>query len=112
MWKKRDLSETNVCVYDLGCHTPGSTQGHTGKRGRASTLGLSGRRQPGMIGVMLGNSESYGSWKGFLDDLLSRGLKEPMLAVVDGCAGLIRAGHECSLKRICRDALNTRLKMC
>ena len=47
-----------------------------------------------LIGVMLGNSESYGSWKGFLDDLLSRGLKEPMLAVIDGCAGLIRAVHE------------------
>jgi len=37
----------NRCVYDLGCRTPGSTQGHTGKRGRASSLGLLGRWQPG-----------------------------------------------------------------
>ena len=47
-----------------------------------------------LIGVMLGNSESYGPWKGFLDDLLSRGLGEPSLAIIDGCPGLVKAVHE------------------
>jgi len=31
------------------------------------------------------------AWKGFLDDLVSRGLKAPVLCIVDGNPGLRRA---------------------
>ena len=36
-------------------------------------------------------SESNEAWKGFLDDLVERGLKVPLLCIVDGNAGLRRA---------------------
>jgi len=42
----------NRCVYDLGCRTPGSTQGHTGKRGRASSWGFLEDGSRELIGVM------------------------------------------------------------
>jgi transposase-like protein len=37
-----------------------------------------------LVGVSLGNSESYNAWKGFLEDLTQRGMREPMLRVIDG----------------------------
>jgi putative transposase len=36
-------------------------------------------------------SESKDAWKGFLDEMSSRGLKAPLLAIVDGGAGLLAA---------------------
>jgi transposase-like protein len=47
-----------------------------------------------LIGVSLGNQESYSAWKGFLQDMIKRGLKEPLLTVIDGCPGLIKAVGE------------------
>ena len=47
-----------------------------------------------LINVSLGNQESYGAWKGFLEDMLKRGLREPLLIVIDGCPGLIKAVKE------------------
>ena len=35
--------------------------------------------------------ESYEAWKGCLDGLVARGLKAPLLCVIDGHAGLRRA---------------------
>lgn len=51
-----------------------------------------GKRE--LLGVALGNRESHMSWKGFLDDLRGRGLKDPLLIVSDGCPGLLRAVEE------------------
>jgi transposase-like protein len=51
-----------------------------------------GRRE--LLGVSLGNQESYNAWKGFLEDMIKRGLNEPLLTVIDGCHGLIRAVKE------------------
>jgi putative transposase len=36
-------------------------------------------------------SESKDAWKGFLDEMIGRGLKAPLLAIVDGGAGLLAA---------------------
>ena len=47
-----------------------------------------------LVSVSLGNRESYSAWKFFLEDLLKRGMSEPMLTVMDGCPGLIKAVHE------------------
>jgi len=93
-WKKRDLSETTVVYMILDAVRLGVRRGTREKEAVLVAWGFLEDGSRELIGVMLGNSESYGSWKGFLDDLLARGLKEPMLAVIDGCAGLIRAVHE------------------
>jgi len=47
-----------------------------------------------LLSVSLGNQESYNAWKGFLEDMIKRGLNEPLLTVIDGCPGLIRATKE------------------
>jgi transposase-like protein len=93
-WKKRDLSQTNVVYMILDAVRLGVRGGTREKEAVLVAWGFLEDGSRELIGVMLGNSESYGSWKGFLDDLLARGLKEPMLAVIDGCPGLIRAVHE------------------
>jgi transposase-like protein len=64
-----------------------------GKKGLShqNVLRISSRE---LIGVSLGNRESYNAWKGFLEDLVRRGMSEPMLTIIDGCPGLIKAVQE------------------
>ena len=94
VWKKRDLSKTNVLYMILDAVRLGVRGGTKEKEAVLVAWGFLEDGSRELIGVMLGNSESYNSWKGFLDDLLSRGLGEPMLAVIDGCPGLVKAVHE------------------
>jgi transposase-like protein len=44
-----------------------------------------------LVSLEMCGAESYDAWKGFLDDLVARGLKTPRLCVVDGNPGLRRA---------------------
>jgi len=46
----------------------------------------SGEKQ--LISLEVCTSESHDAWKSHLDDLIARGLKKPLLAIVDGGAGL------------------------
>jgi putative transposase len=48
-----------------------------------------GRKQ--LLALDLCAGESYAAWKGCLADLVARGLRAPVLAVIDGNAGLRRA---------------------
>jgi transposase-like protein len=61
-----------------------------------------------LVGVSLGNRESYNAWKGFLEDLVRRGMGAPMLTIIDGCPGLIKAVDESSLNRTNSAAPSTR----
>ncbi len=44
-----------------------------------------------LLALDLCGGESFSAWKGCLDDLVARGLRAPMLCIVDGHAGLRRA---------------------
>jgi transposase-like protein len=44
-----------------------------------------------LIAMEMCTSESHEAWKGFLDALVERGLRPPVLCIVDGNAGLRRA---------------------
>src|SRR5215467_12942971 len=44
-----------------------------------------------LLALDLCGSESFAAWKGCLDDLVVRGLQAPVLAIIDGNAGLRRA---------------------
>lgn len=46
------------------------------------------------LSISLGSQESYNAWKWFLEDMVRRGLQKPMLIVIDGCPGLIKAVKE------------------
>jgi putative transposase len=44
-----------------------------------------------LVALELCEAESFAAWKGCLDDLVARGLRAPVLATIDGNAGLRRA---------------------
>ena len=48
-----------------------------------------GRKQ--LLALDLCAGESFAAWKGCLDDLVARGLRSPLLCIIDGNAGLRRA---------------------
>ncbi len=48
-----------------------------------------------MLHLSLGNKENYETWKEFFRDMLSRGLRVPMLVISDGAPGLIKAIEDC-----------------
>jgi putative transposase len=50
---------------------------------------LDGRKQ--LLALDLCAGESFAAWKGCLDDLAARGLRTPVLCIIDGNAGLRRA---------------------
>ncbi len=52
-------------------------------------VGADGEKQ--LLALDLCSGESFDAWKGCLDDLVARGLKAPLLCIVDGNAGLRRA---------------------
>jgi putative transposase len=47
-----------------------------------------------LLALELCGGESFAAWRGCLDDLVARGLRAPVLAIVDGNAGLRRAVGE------------------
>jgi len=93
-WKKRDLSQTPVLYLILDGIRLGVRKNTTEKEAILIAWGFLEDGSRELIGVSLGNKESYSSWKYFLDDLIQRGLNEPLLTVIDGCPGLIKAVDE------------------
>lgn len=93
-WKSRDLSKLNVVYLILDGIRLGVRGGTHEKEAVLVAWAFLDDGSRELIGVSLGNQESYGSWKGFLDDLLKRGMNAPMLTIIDGCPGLVKAVHE------------------
>lgn len=93
-WKKRDLSDLKV-VYLILDGTRLAVR--AGTKDKEAVLVAWGFLEDGsleLLSLSLGNQESYSAWKGFLEDLIRRGITDPMLTVVDGCPGLIKAVEE------------------
>jgi putative transposase len=93
-WKRRNLSGLDI-VYLILDGVRLGVRGAT--REKEAVLVAWAFLEDGsrhLVGVSLGNQESYSAWKGFLDDIVGRGMKEPMLLVIDGCPGLIKSVEE------------------
>ena len=88
-WRKRKLDDLDVAYVYLDAIALRVRQA-----GRvASTPVLAavavltdGTKQ--LVSLEMCGSESQAAWKGFLDDLVTRGLAAPRLCIVDGCPGL------------------------
>ena len=93
-WKKRDLSALKPVYLVVDGIRLGVRAATTEKETVLVAWAFleDGSREP--VSVSLGNRESYSAWKGFLEDLVKRGMSEPMLMVIDGCPGLIKAVNE------------------
>ncbi len=94
VWSKRDLSELKVLYLILDGIRLGVRAGTREKEAVLVARAFLEDGRAELISVSLGNQESYGAWKGFLEDMIKRGLNDPLLIVMDGCPGLIRAVEE------------------
>lgn len=91
-WRARPLNELNVAFVYLDAFAVKTRNG--GKVASLPVLGAvavlaDGRKQ--LLSLEMCGSESFDAWKGFVDDLVARGLRVPRLVVIDGNPGLRRA---------------------
>ena len=94
VWKKRDLSKLQVVYLILDGIRLGVRAETTEKEAVLVAWAFLEDGSRELVGVSLGNRESYNAWKGFLEDLVRRGMGDPMLSIIDGCPGLIKAVDE------------------
>jgi transposase-like protein len=90
-WRRRDLSDLPVVYLFLDGQYHAARQGTDEKEGVLSAYALLEDGRPVLLHVDLGPRESYDAWLSFLQDLVARGLHEPLLVVMDGAPRLIKA---------------------
>jgi putative transposase len=90
-WRRRDLSDLPVVYVFLDGQYHAARQGTDEKEGVLSAYALLEDGRPVLLHLDLGPRESYDAWLSFLQDLVGRGLRAPLLVVMDGAAGLVKA---------------------
>jgi putative transposase len=91
-WRKRSLADLDV--IDLYLDGFALRVRSAGKVAGVPVLGIVGVLADGrkhLLALELCTAESFGAWKGCLDDLVARDLRSPVLCIIDGNAGLRRA---------------------
>jgi len=91
-WRTRSLADLDVIYVYLDGFALRVRSG--GKVVSVPVLGVVGVLVDGgkqLLALELCAGESFVAWKGCLDDLVARGLQAPVLAIIDGNAGLRRA---------------------
>jgi transposase-like protein len=94
-WRTRSLADLDVIYVYLDGFALRVRSG--GKVVSAPVLGVVGVLTDGrkhLLALELCGGESFVTWKGCLDDLVARRLRAPVLAIIDGNAGLRRAVSE------------------
>lgn len=90
-WRRRDLSELPIVYLFLDGQYHAVRQGTDEKEGVLSAYALLEDGRPLLLHLDLGPRESYDAWLSFLQDLVARGLRDPLLVVMDGAPGLVKA---------------------
>jgi len=91
-WRTRSLADLDVIYVYLDGFALRVRS--AGKVVSVPVLGVIGVLPDGhkhLLALELSGGESFSAWKGCLDDLVARGLRAPVLAIIDGNAGLRRA---------------------
>ncbi len=91
-WRTRPLADLDVLyVYLDGFALRVRSAGKVVSVPVLGVVGVlpDGRKQ--LLALELCGGESFAAWKGCLDDLAARGLRAPVLCIIDGNAGLRRA---------------------
>ena len=105
VFRKRDLSSEELLYLELDGTF---LRYHQGAEKKEPILVATGYRIDGtrvLLHIGVGNGESYANWKGFLQEMVARGLREPLLIVTDGNPGVLKAIEEVfpqSLKQRCQ----------
>lgn len=93
-WRRRSLADEDVVYLFLDGVYLQIRRNSTETEGVLVAHGIRADGSRVILGVALGYRESTASWKDFLQDLITRGLKMPQLVISDGNAGLLRAVGE------------------
>ena len=104
-WHRRSLTIHSILYLFLDAFYLGLRSGGKRKTGILVAYGITREGKKILLDLTVGERESYEAWRVFLDDLKEHGLNEPLLVVVDGNAGLLRAVRECwpsSLRQRCQ----------
>jgi putative transposase len=94
-WRTRSLADLDVVYLYLDGFALRVRS--AGKVVSVPVLGVAGVLADGhkhLLALELCGGESFAAWKGCLDDLVARGLRAPLLCIIDGNAGLRRAVGE------------------
>src|SRR5947209_7806710 len=94
-WQTRSLADVDAVYLYLDAFALRVRS--AGKVVSVPVLGVVGVRSDGgkyLLALELCSGESAAAWKGYLDDLVARGLRAPVLCIVDGNPGLRRAVGE------------------
>jgi len=88
-WQSRSLVEERlVCLYLDGIGIRTRSAGRVVSRPILVAVGVREGGEKCLLGLWVKGSESSDSWKGVIEDLVSRGLRAPLLCVIDGAPGL------------------------
>jgi transposase-like protein len=90
-WRHRDLSDLPIMYLFLDGQYHAARQGTDEKEGVLSAYALLEDGRPVLLHLDLGPRESYDAWLSFLQDLTARGLTDPLLVILDGAPGLVKA---------------------
>ena len=89
-FRRRDLSEIDI-VYLFVDGVYESVKKYTKNQTILCCWGVSSNGDKILLGLSAVTSESEISWGDFFEDLLNRGLRQPLLVVSDGNKGIIKA---------------------
>jgi putative transposase len=89
-WSQRRLDDLDLAYLFLDASM---FKMHAGSRGEPvlAAWGITTEGKPMFVGLEPGGAESTDAWACFLDGLTKRGLRDPLLVISDGAAGLINA---------------------
>src|SRR5438874_6365203 len=94
-WRTRSLADLDVIyVYLDGFALRVRSAGKVVSVPVLGVIGVFPDRHKHLLALELCGGESFAAWKGCLDDLVARGLQAPVLAIIDGNAGLRRSVGE------------------
>jgi len=91
-WRTRPLADLDIIyVYLDGFALRVRSAGRVVSVPVLGVVGVLPDGHKHLLALELCGGESFPAWRGCLDDLVARGLRAPLLAIIDGNAGLRRA---------------------
>lgn len=86
----RDLSDFDV-VYLFIDGVYEAVKNYTNKQGILCAWAICSDGSKQLLHLMASNSEAAANWETFFQDMIDRGLRQPLLIISDGAKGVIRA---------------------
>ena len=94
-WRTRSLADLDVIyLYLDGFALRVRSSGRVVSVPVLGVIGVLSDGHKHLLALELCNGESFAAWKGCLEELVGRGLRAPVLTIIDGNAGLRRAVGE------------------